>query len=99
MASTSCSFAPITIVTVASPVRRRNPAPESAAPTSEWQRLSTLRRVCVRRSRVLLRAPIHDAALHHQLHLAQCGDVSRRITVDRDEVREQTGLHGADAVV
>src|SRR5215217_7623763 len=29
------------IVAVASPVRRRNPAPDSAAPTSEWQRLST----------------------------------------------------------
>src|SRR5512138_242518 len=29
------------MVAVASPVRRRNPAPDSVAPTSEWQRLST----------------------------------------------------------
>ena len=29
------------MVAVARPVRRRNPAPDSVAPTSEWQRLST----------------------------------------------------------
>src|SRR5688572_8271460 len=108
----------MTIVTVASAVRRRSPAPDIAAPTSEWQRLSKTagwrerttyprpgvaanasRRLLGARPRLrLLRVAIHDAALHHELHLAHGGDVARRVAIHGDQVREQSALHRADAI-
>ncbi len=41
---------------------------------------------------------VDDAVLHHERDVAYGRDVARRVAVDRHEVGEEAGLHGADPV-
>ncbi len=45
------------------------------------------------------RLAIEHAALHDQAHLTNCRDCASQISLDRNQVSEQTWLDGSQAVV
>ena len=69
-------------MTVASAVRRRNPAPDNAAPTSEWQRLSTASGWSERTTYQGLRVAANELATAH----------ARRVSVVRAMVVGVVGV-------